>query len=79
MVWGVCRLESLLRGQLFVVKEHLNRLPILIDPLSADEARPPKNFIDPIRNPSRTVRPTPASAPGLRGNLKHLSPCSFAA
>src|SRR5262249_7276692 len=46
------------------------------------EPRLAKDSIDPIRNPSCTVRPTPADAPllpGLRRHLKHLSLCSFAA
>ena len=65
-----------------MVKERLDRFAILINPLSVDEPRLSKNSIDPIRNPSCTVRPTPAGAPllpGLRRHLNHLSLCSFAA
>ena len=82
MVLGLHRLESLLRGQLFVVKERLDCFAILINPLRADEPSLAKNSIDPIGNPSCTIRPPPAAAPlppGLRRNLKHCSLCSFAA
>src|SRR6266851_3099071 len=74
--------ENSWRGQLFVVKERLNRFAILINPLRADEPRLAKNSIDPIRNPNCAICPTPTGTPlvpGLRCNLKHLSLCSFAA
>jgi hypothetical protein len=60
----------------------LNRFAILIDPFRTDEPRLAKDFIDPLRNPSCTVRPTSAGAPllpGLRRHLKHFSLCSFSA
>jgi hypothetical protein len=67
MVLGLHRLESLRRGQLFVVKERLDCFAILINPLRANEPRLSKTSIDPIGNPSCTVRPTPAGAPLLPG------------
>jgi hypothetical protein len=67
-------LKSLQLDYMLLRNKRLNRFAILIDPLRADEVRLTKDFIDPIRDPSCAVRPTPAVAPlvpGLRRYLKH--------